>query len=308
MEEFKKKDILEGKLLKEDGWENALMIAGFVPVIGEVADIILIGRYLWKGEYLYAAIMLIALIPTVGDFIAKPFIRLLKAGGVSGKMALKGADEMAEYLAKNPNMKKEYLKMSKYFDHPSVKKTIEGVSKVSSSTGKKMTQSIGEAKSVLGKLRPVKMANRIGQEISAGGKFSTGLKSFFQEEKLAQYIAKTGSKPTTWLSNWWNVVRAGRKSRKDMFRSVLMSSNVLHTLGLPSLKNDSDIERLLNDPKYANAIANDPQISSYINGNTEPSEVSQLAGQNGKQSGGGMSGLEMAFGLKTLKALANMYV
>lgn len=307
MEEFKKKDLMEGKLLKEDGWENALMVAGFVPVIGEVADIILIARYLWKGEYLYAAIMLIALIPTVGDFIAKPFIRILKSSG-AGKLALKGADEMAEYLAKNPNLKKEYIKMGKYFDHPGVKKTIESVSKVSSSTGKKMAQSVSEAKSVLGKLRPTKMVKRVGQEISAGGKFSKGLKSFFQEEKLAQYIAKTGSKPTTWLSNWWNVVRAGRKARKDMFRSILISSNVLHTLGLPSLKNDSDIERLLNDPKYANAIANDPQISSYINSNTDPSEVGQVENMGNVPSGGGMSKLEMAFGLKTLKALANMYV
>ena len=183
------------------------MVAGFVPVIGEIADIILIIRYLTKREYLYAAIMLIALIPTVGDIIAKPFIRVLKATGGVGRAALKNADEMAAFLAKNPELKKQYMKMGKYFDHPSVKKTVESISKVNSTWGRKMGESLSEAKSVLGKMRPVQMVKRVGREVAKGGKVSKGLKSFFQEEKLAQYIAKTGTKPTTWLSNWWNVVR-----------------------------------------------------------------------------------------------------
>ena len=155
---------MENKILNEDGWENALMVAGFVPVIGEIADIILILRYLWKGEYLYAAIMLIALIPTVGDFIAKPFIRLLKASGTTGKLAFKSADEMAAFLSKNPQARKQYEKMAKYFDHPSVKKTVSGVSSVNSSWGKSMSKSLTDAKSVLGKLKPVQMTKRIGQE------------------------------------------------------------------------------------------------------------------------------------------------
>lgn len=298
---------MENKILNEDGWENALMVAGFVPVIGEIADIILILRYLWKGEYLYAAIMLIALIPTVGDFIAKPFIRLLKASGTTGKLAFKSADEMAAFLSKNPQARKQYEKMAKYFDHPSVKKTVSGVSSVNSSWGKSMSKSLTDAKSVLGKLKPVQMTKRIGQEIAAGGKLSRGMKAFFQEEKLAQYIAKTGSKPSTWLGNWWHIVRAGRKARKDMFRSLLMSSNVLHALGLPSLKSDSDIEAVLKNPTYAEAIANDPQMSNFIANNTEQTEVSNVSGM-GSAASAGMSGLEMFMGLKTLKALAKMYV
>ena len=304
--EYKKKDLIEGKLLKEDGWENALMVAGFVPVIGEIADIILIIRYLTKREYLYAAIMLIALITTVGDIIAKPFIRVLKATGGAGRAALKNADEMAAFLAKNPELKKQYMKMGKYFDHPSVKKTVESVSKVNSTWGKKMGDSIMEAKSVLGKLRPTQMVKRVGQEVAKGGKVSRGLKSFFREEKLAQYIAKTGSKPTTWLSNWWNVVRAGRKSRRDMFRSILVSSNVMNTLGLPNLKSDSDIEQLLKDPKYANAIANDPQISDYIAQNTSSEEAGQTGG--GRQSSGVENIASTMMSLSTLKYLAKTLV
>ncbi len=87
-----KKEILENKkVLKEDTLENILMIAGFVPVIGEIADIILIIRYIYKKEYLYAALMLVALIPTVGDFIVKPFIRVLKG------MEQKGLYNKPEY-------------------------------------------------------------------------------------------------------------------------------------------------------------------------------------------------------------------
>ena len=74
--ELTKKQILENRqLLNEDAWENALMVAGFIPVIGEIADWILIMKYVREKQYLYAGLMLIALIPTVGDFIAKPFIK-----------------------------------------------------------------------------------------------------------------------------------------------------------------------------------------------------------------------------------------
>jgi len=38
----------EKQLLKEDWIENSLMIAGFVPVIGEVADIVLIIMYCYR--------------------------------------------------------------------------------------------------------------------------------------------------------------------------------------------------------------------------------------------------------------------
>ena len=48
-------------------------------------------------------------------------------------------------------------------------------------------------------------------------------------------------------------------------------------------------------------------MSSYINSNTDQSEVSQISNV-GSSVGGGMSKLGGVFGLKTLKSLANMYV
>jgi len=56
--EISKKEILEQKqVLKEDTVENILLAAGFIPVIGEVFDIISIIRYISKKEYLYAGLM-----------------------------------------------------------------------------------------------------------------------------------------------------------------------------------------------------------------------------------------------------------
>ena len=108
-------DIITNKVLNEKetlnesllSFENILMAAGFIPVIGEVADIALICYYLYKGEKLYAALMLIALIPTVGDFIAKPIIRLFK-GSKEGAAAMKaGGKALTDYMAKNPQMAKK---------------------------------------------------------------------------------------------------------------------------------------------------------------------------------------------------------
>ena len=49
--------ITERQQLNESllSFENILMAIGFVPVIGEIADVALICYYLYKGEKLYAA-------------------------------------------------------------------------------------------------------------------------------------------------------------------------------------------------------------------------------------------------------------
>jgi hypothetical protein len=108
-------------------FENILMAAGFVPVVGEIADIALICYYLYKGEKLYAALMLIALIPTVGDFIAKPIIKLFKGSG-GGAAAMKaGGKTLTEYLAKNPQIAKKFNSLGKYVKEPAVQNTVKGI-------------------------------------------------------------------------------------------------------------------------------------------------------------------------------------
>lgn len=313
---YTKKEILESKqILKEDWIENTLMVAGFVPFIGEIADVILIIRYIVKKEYLYAGLMLIALIPTVGDIIAKPFIRLLKGAGAAGRVALRSGDDMAKFLMENPAAKEQFLKMAKHFDNPGVVKTIGGVSKINSSWGEKMMGGVNTLKTVAGKLKPVRMAQRVGQEIAtqgpagflktmAGrGPVAMGIKNFFREERLAQYIAKKGSKPSTWVSNWWNVVRGGRRDRRNMVKALIISSGILNMLGLPSFESfESELEK---NPELANRLANDPNFSAVVNNSgVTDAELAQI---NGQQSGGaGVMGGVM--GLGVLKMMAKMLV
>jgi hypothetical protein len=308
--EFTKKQILENKeLLKEDTLENILMVAGFVPVIGEVADIVLIIRYIMKKEYLYAGLMLIALIPTVGDFIAKPFIRLLKGSGVAGKVALKGSTEMAEFLAKNPKMQSQYVKMGEYLTNPAIGKTISQVEKVpgmGSKWANGMRQSIAEHTTVLGKLKPVQMTKAVGKEISAGGKFSTGFKTFFRDQALAKYVAKRGMEPKTWLSKWWYVVRKGRKDRRDMVKYFVIANGILDKFGLPNFS--AFEEKMSNDAEFREKIANDPQFSKMVSGSVDSNELSQIEGGtvSTKQSGGEGGLLSGGMSLGMLKSLAQM--
>lgn len=305
--EYTKKQILENKeLLKEDTFENILMVAGFVPVIGEIADIVLIIRYIMKKEYLYAGLMLIALIPTVGDFIAKPFIKLLKGSGVAGKIALRSSDDMAEFLIKNPKMKSQYVKMGEYLTSPSIGKTITQIEKVPGMGPKwanGMRQSISEHTSVLSKLKPVQLGKTVGKEIAAGGKFSTGYKSFFKDQALAKYVAKKGMEPKTWLSNWWNVVRKGRKDRRNMVKYFIMSSGLLSKFGLPNF--ESFDEKMRTDESFREKMANDPQFSKMVSNSVDSNEISQIEGGTTQtEKGSGLLGGAMSLGL--IKSLAKM--
>lgn len=67
----------QGKLL--DKVQLALDVAGFVPVVGAVADVTNSGIYAFRGDYAAAALSLAAAVPGVGDAAAL------------GKFALKGA-------------------------------------------------------------------------------------------------------------------------------------------------------------------------------------------------------------------------
>lgn len=282
------------QLLKEDTIETALMVAGFVPVIGEIADIALICVYLYRKEYLFAGLMLIALIPTVGDFIAKPIIRFLKGSGSAGKMALKNSDEMVKFATSNPQFKKQYVKLGEHLNNPLVNKTINQLEKIPG-VGQKaasgLRTSVGEHLTAIGKLRPMKLGSAISKEVAAGGKVSTGIKSFFQGEKLAQYVAKKGMKPSNWLSNWYNVVYKGRQSRRAFVRNFIIANNILDYLGLPSIESFED--KMENDESFRTKISNDPKISDMISQTTTPEDAGQIESTMSKVAvgAGGVMGL-----------------
>ena len=228
--------------------ENGLMLAGFVPVIGEVADIALICYYLYKGEKLYAALMLIALIPTVGDFIAKPIIKFFK-GSKAGTVAMKeGGVKLTEYLAKHPEAAAKFTILGKYAKSPAVEKTVEGISKISPGLGSKLTSGLGEITGVGGALGGLTSGTK---EVIAGGKFARGLKDYFQGERLTKYFARHGVLPEKGIQKWWLNVQS-RGDRKNAFRKFIMTNNLLAAFGIPSL---TTFEKKLSD---------DPKMSEYI--------------------------------------------
>jgi hypothetical protein len=267
--------ITESQQLNESllSFENILMLAGFIPVIGEVADIALICYYLYKGEKLYAAIMLIALIPTVGDFIAKPIIKLFK-GSREGAVALKeGGVKLTEYLAKNPEAAAKFTSLSKYVKSPVVEKTVEGISSVSSGLGSSLKSGLSELSGVGGALGGLKSG---AQEVIKGGKFGRGLKDYFQGERLTGYFAKHGVLPEKGIQKWWLNVQA-RGDRRNAFRKFISTNNLLAYFGIPSL---TTFERKLSDDaEFRKKVANDPKMSDYIAQNYEGGSSS------GQQSG-----------------------
>jgi hypothetical protein len=302
-------------LINEDFIENALMVAGFIPVIGEIADIILIIRYLMKGKYLYAGLMLIALIPTVGDIIAKPFIYLLK-GRKATNLALRNSDELIKYLEKNPEAKKMYMRIANHIDSPLIGKTINQVEKIPGIGGKAaegMRESIKQHAGVLQKIfnKPINIGKSIGKELetNAGsflktvrgsGPVAMGIKKHFRGERLAKFLEKNGKVPSNWLSYWWNIVYKGSRDRKAYIRKFIIANNLLDTFGIPSLTTFE--ERFENDSDFRTELSQNPLFSGLVGSVTTDDELSIInskADNTPKQSG-----FAKFFGLPMLKIMA----
>lgn len=303
--EITKQQILEQKqVLKEDTVENILLAAGFIPVVGEIFDVISIIRYISRKEYLYAGLMLIALIPTVGDFIVKPFIRILKGAG--GKIALKSADDVVRLAKSNPKLAEQYLKIQQHLGNPKIGqliKQVEGIPGFGKTWGRGMSEAINQNRIAIAEIKGLSsLPKTIGKEISAGGKFSTGFKSFFQEKALSKYVAKKGMEPSNWLSKWWNVVRAGRKDRRDLIKKFIIANGILDIFGLPSFEVFE--QKFEQDENFRNQLANNPQFSNVVNqSGVTPQELSSIESSEEK-SGSGMGSF---MNLAMLKTLAKLY-
>jgi hypothetical protein len=265
------------------------MAAGFIPVVGEIADIALIIYYLYKGENLYAALMLIALVPTVGDILIKPFIKTLKAAKTETAIAVK--------LAENPQMAAKVAELAK---SPAVEKTIEGLSKVNMSWGQKLREGL----SSLTRFPVVGGAKAGIDSIKTGGKFSTGLKNFFRNEKLASYVTKHGMEPQSFISKWWLNVSA-RTARKNAFRKFIMANNLLAKFGIPSLTTFE--EKIATDAEFRKKLAEDPQFGQYVGQDMTPEEFNGMRGGEERTSGGAPNAISTLYGLGMLKTLAKMY-
>jgi len=268
--ELTKKQILENRKhqLNESllSWENVLMAAGFVPVIGEIADVALIIYYLVKGEKLYAALMLIALVPVVGDFTVKPLIKILQG---MGKGVLRNTDDLARVLAKNPKIAAEFQKAMKGLNHPGVTKTLDNLSSINTSAATATT-------------------------------FRSGLKGFYQGERLAKYVAKRGVMPSKFVKDWW-IPFAARQDRRNSFRKFIMANNLLAAFGVPTLSSFED--KMANDEKFRDKVANDPTMSSYIAQNSSEANFQRPE----ETSGAGFDPMGGLMSIAGLKMLARLY-
>ncbi len=292
--------IVEKKLLAENWIENTLMVAGFVPVIGEVADLALIIYYCYKKEWLYAGLMLFALIPTIGDFIAKPIIRVFKSP--LAKNALKSTDEMVTFLRKNPKVAEQYSKLSKYTDNKSINKLISQINDVSPTFARQIQTSINQHKSVFAKL--LERPKGIARAVVDTGKIGGGLTKFFREEKLAQYILKKGHAPKTWLSNWYNITYLGSREKRQYIRNFIVANNLLSALGIPNL---TDFERRMSDPNELERFANNEKFSEMVNSTKSQNDLAKIENmERGEESGDNQYGGQL--GMAFLKMMAQKYV
>lgn len=317
-----KKQILENKtLLNEDfaWWETLLMGVGFVPVIGEVADMILIGIYLYKKEYLWAGLMLVALFPTVGDILVKPFIRILKSSAGAAKVAkvgIKVAEEvpavvksesaLIAHLSENPKLAKMYKDIVPHLDSPIVEKTAKQFDKLPGNLGEKLRGSMNSLKSVGSKIlkKPIGISKSIGKELELGKSWfpaAKGLKNYFRGERLSKYFARTGQVPDTWLKKWYNIVYLGYKDRRTYVRNFIVANKFLDIFGIPNL--DEFERKFATDSQFRTQVSNNEKMSEVIAQTTSQEDENKIAGIGGTLAQGTMG----LIGLPLIKFFARTF-
>lgn len=117
-----------------DGLQSILDLAGFIPGLGEIADLVNAGISAMRGNYLEAALSLISLIPGVGDVIGK-----------GAKYALKFADAgMARKVL--AALRKADLAgfFKKLAEQPQLTKYIESLRRAVETLTEKLAQLAGE--------------------------------------------------------------------------------------------------------------------------------------------------------------------
>lgn len=301
--ELTKKQILELKegkdLYLNEGildTENILLAAGFIPVIGEIADIISIIRYLMRGERIKAALMLVALIPTVGDIIVKPILWAFKG---APKLLTTGGPKLGEYIATHPQLISKFKNLGQYVSDPRVTQTVSKITNVNKGWGSGLREGLDTLKNL-----SVKYSGQVGGGLKAGAKslaagksFAGGLKGYFQGQRLSKYFAKNGVLPSNALSRWWQNVLA-RRDRRLAFSKFLIGNNLLDKFGIPNI---NSLDNWMEDEDNLNKLAEDPATSDFIAQNSSQQDF--VGGQQtASDDGGGVLG--GAMNLFMLKYLA----
>lgn len=240
--------------LNEDWIENTLLLAGFVPVIGEIADLISIYRYIKQERYIEAGLMIFALIPTVGDIITKPIIKLIG----SSRGLMKSPELLVKALESNPIAKKKFLELGKHINDPKINKLITQVTDKAPSLGKELSKSKNIISSILNNLE-----KGIG----------TAFKDAFKAKATAKYVSKYGKLPKSKLSHWFNIIRPAKRERRMFINNIIKTNNLLGYLGIYNIE---DLDKAINDPKKSEQLVNDPNFQKLVDQVTTPEEMAQL--------------------------------
>lgn len=313
MENIKEKKYINNEMyeidqqVNEEGMgENLLLLAGFIPVVGEIADTILIIKYWRENRKIEAGLMLLALIPTVGDFLVKPFLKIGKAAG-----AFKTSGTFLKFLSENPAARASYAKIGKEMDNPLISKLIGQVGKKSPEGAVALKNAQTLQKGLFNKVKTEAstIATKTSQVLDRG--VGKTIKQNFQNQALQKYLIKTGGKtPSNWLSRWYNVVYKGRLGRKNTVRRLFLGSNLLGTLGFPNIESfEKWLANPSSDPDMAAKLLQNPEFAQIYNQSTSDEErtsLENIANQSQEKSDGGgiLGGAGTFVGLNVLKSLA----
>ena len=303
--EYTKSEILEivqKEQINENFGETALLAASFIPGIGTFANIALIIKYYKEQRYLESGLMLVAMIPFVGDLMVLPFLKIFK--GLKGGMAINNSAKLMQVLSKNPEAKELFLKIGSKMKGPEVEKIIAKVSAKKPAWG----QALRDIQQ-----KQVSLASQVASKKIIPNVVSTGIKAPFKQRALGKYLIKTGGvPPATKLSQWWNVTYKANRMRRNLVTKLIMGSNLLGTLGIGSIKeleaklsNNEDAAKLMQNPEFAKIYNQSMQGMS-------PEETQSLEnpGFSGGNNEGGLKGLMAvgALGVGGLKLLAKFLV
>jgi hypothetical protein len=70
----------------------------------------------------------------------------------------------------------------------------------------------------------------------------------------------------------------------------------------------NQLDGMMNNPKFRDALANDPQVSQYIAQNTNPEDLTQIEGGGDTNQRQSINPFEGILGIGLLKTLAKRYV
>lgn len=285
-------------------FENIALVLGFVPVIGEVADIALICYYLYRKEYIYAALTCIALIPTVGDIIAFPIIKVLRGLKGTSKISLKSADDLAKVIPMDKM--KQVRNLAK---HPKVIETATQLSTMKNPLISRLGKKLSSVLQDLGGYGTAIAKNVMNPKISKP--VSTAIKGFSREKSLARWMKKNG-KDASQLKGFfkfWHSKYLPYRDRRMWVRWFIKTNRLLEWANLPSV--EDFIQNLTTSDEFANRFSNHP-LSTQLLGNTmSEDEMNEYMGTDNSEKGGSnflLGLLGTGLGIFALKAIAQKVV